>query len=63
MSRRWKDWAQLTYPLSDKAKAEMVAACDAEYLYANGGKVKRAGKSPAQMFDESHKKWVEGGRE
>lgn len=63
MSRRWKGWVQLTYPLSGKAKAEMVAACDAEYTYANVGKVKRVGKSPAQQFDESHKIWLENGRD
>lgn len=57
MSKRWKAWVQMAYPLTPKAKAEMIAACDAEYTYANGGKVKRAAKSPAQQFDESHARW------
>ena len=63
MTKRWTPWAQLAYPLSDKDKARMIGACDAEYCFVNDMRQRAKGKSPAQQFDESHKKWLENGRE
>lgn len=65
MSKRWAQWVQLAYPLSDKDKENMIGACDAEYAYANNNliRLRVSELSPAEQFDESHHKWLEGGRE
>lgn len=54
-----RNWTRREWPLTREEIQHTVAALDAEYVYANGGKVKPAGKSPAQEFDESHAKWKE----
>ncbi len=52
----WK----LTELLPESVK-RAVALLDDEFIRVNPNH--KQVKSPAQQFDESHKRWVEGGRE
>jgi len=61
MNKRWKLWAQHAYPLSEADKAAMIRDCDNAVLAVNPGMTKV--KSPAAQFDESHRIWVENGRQ
>ena len=48
-------------PLLPESIERAVALLDDEFVRANPGHKKV--KSPAEQFDESHKRWLEGGRE
>lgn len=47
--------------LSPESVKRAVELLDAEFNRAN--QRRKQVKSPAQQFDESHKRWLEGGRE
>ena len=48
-------------PLTPCSVERVIRDLDAEFALVNPSHKKV--KSPAQQFDESHKKWVENGRE
>lgn len=61
MNKRWRKTTQAIYPLNEINKRWLVSALDCAVFAVNPGMVQV--KSQAAQFDESHRIWVENGRQ